>query len=429
MAWVTIGKMNKKLLHKTSRAYLLYSVLLLIVSAPVFYYATKKLYINEADDTLRLHKKEFLQYSLSSLKQTDLLAWNSFNRNVKINSGKSVTKDSLFFGNYYDTLDNEIEPYRVLNFPFTIQNKPYVYSERINLIENADLITNIAILFLAIISILLIGLFIITKKLSVNLWKPFYKTLNQIESFEIDKTQTPTFSDTDIEEFNRLNTSIKKLIEKNILIYKTQREFIENAAHELQTPLAIFQAKIDLLLQQTDVTEQQAIMLYSLNDNVSRLNRLNKNLLLLSKMEHDNYSSKEAILLKEYIHKNLSFFTEQAASKNLIIKMKLLQDLQIKANPVLTEIFISNLFFNAVKHNINDGQIIITVKNDQLIFENSGQPQSLNTDKLFNRFSKTNPSEQGTGLGLSIVKKIADINQWSVAYDYKNNLHSFSVHF
>lgn len=421
--------MNNKLLHKTSRAYLIYALLILVVSAPAFYYATEKLYIKEADDILRLHKKQFLQYTVSKLKKTDVAVWNSFNRNAKIDSGKFITKDSLFFTNYFDTLDEEDEPCRVLNFPVTIENKSYVYSEKVNLVETEDLIKNIAFLFSAIISILLIGLFIITKKLSINLWKPFYKTLNRIEEFEIDKTKSLTFSNTGIEEFNRLNKSIEKLIEKNLLIYKSQKEFIENAAHELQTPLAVFQAKIDTLIQRADVTEEQSIMLGSLNDNVSRLNRLNKNLLLLSKIEHDNYRSKETILLTTYIQKNLDFFTEQAKAKNLIIKMELLQELQIQSNPVLAEILISNLFLNAVRHNIQNGHIIISVKDNKLIFENNGQKQPLNTIKLFNRFSKENPSEQGTGLGLSIVKKIADINNWRITYNYYEGLHSFTVNF
>lgn len=421
--------MNKKLLHKSSRAYLLYAVLLLMVSAPVFYYATKKLYIKEADDTLMLHKKEFLQFNIATLKQTDVPVWNRFNRNVKIERSSIVTKDSLFFNNYYDTLDKEVEPYRVLNFPVTIENVPYVYSERINLVETADLIKNIAFLFFAVISILLVGLFIITKKLSVNLWKPFYETLNRIENFEIDKTQSPVFSETSIEEFTRLNTSIQKLIQKNILIYNSQKEFIENAAHELQTPLAVFQAKIDILIQRDDVNEEQAVLLGSLNDNIFRLNRLNKNLLLLSKIEHNNYSSRESILLTDYIQKNIAFFTEQANAKSISIKMESHQDFQIKSNPVLTEILVNNLFLNAVKHNIKNGQITITLNSNKLVFTNSGQIQPLNTNKLFNRFSKANPSEQGTGLGLSIIKKICEVNNWTVVYNYENKLHSFSILF
>jgi two-component system sensor histidine kinase ArlS len=154
--------MNKKLLYKTSRAYLIYSVLILIISAPIFYYATERLYIKEADDTLLLHKKEFLKYAASTLKDEDIPVWNRFNRNAKIDSLKRVTKDTLFFNFYYDTLDAEIEPYRELNFPISIQGKPYTYSERINLVETEDLLKNIAILFFAILLIIVVGLLFIT---------------------------------------------------------------------------------------------------------------------------------------------------------------------------------------------------------------------------------------------------------------------------
>lgn len=421
--------MSKKLLHKTSRAYLIYSVLILLISAPLFYYATKRLYIKEADETLKLHKKEFLKYAAPSIQSADIAAWNRFNRNVKIYNGKLVSQDSLFFTAYYDTLDAEMEPYRELNFPIQIQGNPYTYSERINLVETADLKKNLALIFIAIISILLTGLYFITKKLSQNLWKPFYKTLQQIESFEIDKTKQPEFFETDIEEFKRLNSSIQKLIEKNTAIYKSQKEFIENAAHELQTPLAVFQAKIDTLIQRQDVTQEQAEILASLNDNVARLNRLNKNLLLLSKIENDSYSDKQPILLAGLIQKNLDFFTEQASAKQLTIKMELEEGIEIKSNPVLAEIMISNLFLNAIKHNIDKGHISIILKNKSLVFSNSGHSGPLNTIKLFNRFSKANPSEHGTGLGLSIIKKIADVNNWTISYKYENNLHSFFISF
>ena len=219
------------------------------------------------------------------------------------------------------------------------------------------------------------------------------------------------------------------MIEKNIVIYKSQREFVENAAHELQTPLAVFQVKIDSLIQRPDVTKEQSEILGSLNDSVSRLNRLNKNLLLISKIENDNYTGTETILLTSYVKKNIDFFTEQAKSRNLIIKTELQEELEIKSNPVLTEIFISNLFLNAIKHNIPGGQIIITITNNKLVFSNTGQSHPLNTDTLFNRFSKANPAEQGTGLGLSIVKKIAELNKWRVSYSYSHHLHSFTVTF
>jgi two-component system, OmpR family, sensor histidine kinase ArlS len=427
--WATNGKMNKKLLHKTSTAYLLYSVIILIIAAPVFYYATEKLYIQEADDTLRLHKKEFLKYTAPGLVTADIDIWNKFNRNIKIEPGSPLNKDSIYSIAYYDSLDNELEPYRELRASVLIKQKPYTYAARINLVETEDLIKNIAFLFLLVSAVLLIGLFIITKKLSLNLWKPFYKTLQQIEEFEIDKTRQPQFAKTGIEEFNRLNSSIQKLIKKNTAIYKDQKEFIENAAHELQTPLAVFQAKIDTLIQRQDVTKEQAGILNTLNDSVSRLNRLNKNLLLLSKIEHDNYSNKESIFLSALIEKNLDFFTEQAKAKQLIIQKQLEEELEISSNPVLAEVLMSNLFLNAIKHNTAGGKIIIAVRNNTLVFSNSGQPLPLDNNKLFNRFSKADPSGPGTGLGLSIVKKIAAINNWTVSYNFDNNLHSFTIAF
>ncbi|MCW2118253.1 sensor histidine kinase [Flavobacterium sp. 7A] len=421
--------MSKKLLHKTSKAYLIFALLLLLVAAPLFYILIEKLYIDDADEALLLHKNEFIQYSVKNLKTTDVPIWNKFNRDIKIIKATSLKKDSLFYTFYYDTLYNENEPYRELRLPIKIEGKSYTYSARINLVETSDLIESIAILFLVIISLLLIGLFFISKRLSLNLWKPFYKTLLQIEQFEIDKSNLPQFAETDTEEFNRLNQSIQKLIEKNTSIYRGQREFIENAAHELQTPLAVFQAKIDTLIQRNDVTQEQSEILSSLNDNVSKLNRLNKNLLLLSKIENDHYANKQTFYLKEAIEKNLGFFIEQAAAKNISIKTDIDPSFSIVSNPVLAEVLISNLFLNALKHNISNGQITITFSNQLLSFSNTGLPTTLTTDKLFNRFSKSNTSEHGNGLGLAIVKKIVDSNDWTIRYNFNHNFHCFTIDF
>lgn len=114
-------------------------------------------------------------------------------------------------------------------------------------------------------------------------------------------------------------------------------------------------------MQSSEFTEQQNQILSSLNDSVSRLNRLNKNLLLLSKIENDSYNEKQGIRLNEAIEKHLDFFAEQAKAKNLTIKTELNESVSINSNPVLTEILISNLFLNAIRHNVANGEIIITL--------------------------------------------------------------------
>jgi len=421
--------MTKKLLHKTSSSYLIFAVLLLILAAPLFYFITNKLQIDDADEALMLYKNEFLKYSIINLTETDIPIWNKFNRDIKIKKATQLKSDTIFYKYYYDTLNNENEPYRELNTSIHLGENQYTYSARINLVETEDLMKSIAILFLVIISLLLIGLFVITKTLSIKLWKPFNETLNQIEKFEIDKSNQPTFTETDIEEFNRLNKSIEKLVEKNTSIYRSQREFIENAAHELQTPLAVFQAKIDTFIQSAGFTQEQYIMLSSLNDSVSQLKRLNKNLLLLSKLENESYSEKETISLNETINMHLDFFREQAEAKNLDINMELIVETLVTSNHVLAEILISNLFLNAIRHNINNGQIIVKLSTHSLVFSNSGQLQPLEACNLFNRFSKANSSEQGNGLGLAIIKKIANLNNWTISYSFADNLHAFSLTF
>ena len=421
--------MHKKLLHKTSRIHLLFSIIILIITAPVFYFITEQLYIDDADETLMIRKEEFLKFSLPQLQKSDLATWNKFNRDFKILKDSGLKTDSIFDKNYYDSLIDENEPYRVLKAPITIQETNYTFVTRIDLVESDDLILSIAELFLIVILLFLIGQYIINKKLSEIIWKPFYNTLKQIEAFEIDKLNQPEFVQTNIEEFDRLNQSIKKLIDKNISIYKNQKEFIENAAHELQTPLAVFQGKLDLLMQQSNISLEQSKILLSLNTSVSNLKRLNKNLLLFSKIENNTFLDISTVIINDYIHKNFDFFEEQANAKNLHLQIDLTAELMVKSNPFLIEILVNNLFLNAIRHNILNGSVTITTTKNSLTFTNTGVNTSLDTQKLFNRFSKSNPSKQGNGLGLAIVKKIVDINHWKITYTFPKNEHCFTILF
>ena len=421
--------MNKKLLYKTTRDFLLFSVVILLVSAPVFYFVTERLYIEETDETLLLQKEEFVEDFLPNFKISDIPIWNKYNRNVSILPSDNIRKDTLFDKVYFDKLENENEPYRVLNAPIVIEGKKFAYLGRVNMVEKEDMVISTALLFLLVIAILLIGILLINKISSKRIWKSFYDTLEQIRDFEIDKSKKPKFMQTGVEEFSQLNKSIERLIEKNTEIYNNQREFVENAAHELQTPLALFQTKIDTLIQFPDMPKEQSQLLGALNDDVSRLNRLNKNLLLLSKIENEHYLEKQPLILNDYLKKNLDFFSEQAKAKNLSIVMELNGTLELESNPALVEILINNLFLNAIRHNTADGKIIVTSRNRSVTFSNSGNKTPLAIDKLFGRFSKADPSSQGNGLGLAIIKKIAIQNNWEIAYAFENDLHNFTVTF
>ncbi|MGC4042024.1 MAG: HAMP domain-containing sensor histidine kinase [Flavobacterium sp.] len=419
--------MTKKLLNKTLNYYMLFSLGVLLLGIPFFFFTTRWLYFHEIDETLVVQKKEFVKFYAPKLKDDEIALFNKLNRDLQIEAIGAISKDTFYNKNFYNNLENE--PYRVLNAPVTITGKPYTFSAKINLVDNSDLIISTVIVFTVVILFLLTGLFIITRRLSTTLWKPFYQTLEQIEQFEIDKNSNPQFAGNDIDEFNRLNTALNKLIERNTLIYKSQKEFVENAAHELQTPIAIFKAKLETLIQRPDITHGQMEVLGKLNDTTSRLTRLNKNLLLLSKIESKEYNLPEDIFLIDVIKSQLSFFKEQSMAKNIQIKTSVKKNIQLYTNSFLTEIMIKNLFLNAINHNIKNGIVEINLDENSLVFLNTGEQKPLNPENLFGRFSKANPSSIGNGLGLSIIKRIVENNNWEISYAFEKGMHIFEIRF
>lgn len=422
--------MTKKLLHKTLRHYIIFSLVVMLLAVPLFFFMSQWLYLHEADEALAVQKDEFVRFSMPQIDENEIAVINKLSSDIYIEKNRDgIVKDTIFEKSIYNRMEKDNEPFRVLKSPITINNRPYVFSVKANLVDNYELAKGTLGIFIFLIIILLIGLFIITRRLSITLWRPFYQTLDQIERFEIDKNSSPELQLSNIEEFDRLNLAINKLIERNTLIYKSQKEFIENAAHELQTPIAIFKAKLETLLQREDITEEQFEILDKLNDTTTRLNRLNKNLLLLSKIENKQFDVPEEIDLKEVINRKMDFFKEQAASKNIRINTDLGSGTVVTANLFLAETIIRNLFANAVNHNIQNGEINIQLNKDSLTFSNTGESKPLETVKLFERFSKVNPSSKGNGLGLSIIKKIADNNNWRVHYFFMDNLHVFEVLF
>lgn len=425
----TNGKLTKKLLQKSSKIFLLYALLLLVIAAPLFYIITEGMYIEDADEALMLRKAEFFAYYDSKIHKGDISNWNRLNRDNKIIEWNGLNADSLFYTNYFDTLHNELEPYRELNFPITIDNTRYLYSARINLVESEDLIESIVWLFSFIVLLLITGIFLISRRLSITLWRPFYNTLEQIEKFELDKTELPLFASSSTEEFQRLNEAFDLLIKRNLAAYKDQKEFLENAAHELQTPLAVLQSKMDALLQIENLTNDQAEAIDGVHSSISKLNRINKNLLLLSRIEHNGIDHITEVNIRKVLDANGTFFLEQAAQRNITIEITAQVDLVVNANTYLVESLVNNLIMNAIKHNFEGGVVVVTLNNQRMIVSNSSQDHELKREKLFQRFSKQGQETSGTGLGLSIVKKISDVFEWTIGYEYRDNMHHFIVDF
>ncbi len=420
-----------KLLNRTLLYYTVFASIILLLSSPLFYFMMEKLYVDDVDEAIMLRKKEFLLKSSVTLQMADINVWNRFNRDTRILSDtiSIKPKDKIIQEVFFDEMTPEWEPYRVLYTNVIIQQQRYVLMIRLNLVESQDLILTLTWLYCFVLFSLLIVIFFVTRFISNRLWRPFHGTLDKIRQFNIEQHTLPDFSMTPIVEFMQLNKGLSELIKNNLKSYQNQKEFTENAAHELQTPLAVFQSKLDMLLQEPSLNNKQATILQSLYEASSRLSRVNKNLLLLAKIENNQYTLWEQVDTGSLIKDVLPYFTEQALSRNLTIDTDISNAPVLDAAKPLAEIMINNLILNAITHNRINGSISIKAARNEITICNTSDQQQLNTESLFKRFGKTSRASHSSGLGLAIIKQICGLHNWKVSYHYKFNKHYFTVRF
>ncbi len=290
-----------------------------------------------------------------------------------------------------------------------------------------DIMVGIMIQYVIITAMLGIGVVLTMRFISRKLWAPFDKTLTELETFSLEKGTIPTLPTSDVREFCRLNDSLHQLMHKSLDSYRAQKEFTENASHELQTPLAIFQSKLDLLLQQQGLTESQAHIIQDLYQMTARLSRLNRNLLLLAKIDNAQFAKSESIRLNSFIEELLPFLESMADGLHIIKDFQ--QEIEVTANRSLLESMLNNLVVNAVRHNRMGGSILLSVKKGTLAVSNTSYEPPLDATHIFCRFYRPAQNKQGNGLGLAIVKAVCDYHGWTIAYAYTEGNHTFVVRF
>jgi signal transduction histidine kinase len=196
----------------------------------------------------------------------------------------------------------------------------------------------------------------------------------------------------------------------------------------MQTPLAVVQAKLELLLQDSNLNDDQVQSIMQASSALNRLSKLNKSLLLLVKIENNQYEANETISLTHITEKFIDLFDEVIKDKRVTIETHFREDFLLEIHPLLADSLVSNLIGNAVKYNYEGGKIIINVAKDRYTISNTSQLPPINEHQLYKRFNRVNNStEDSTGLGLAIVKKIADTNHLVINYYAENGMHRFSV--
>ncbi len=355
--------------------------------------------------------------------------WNDVqpSTNIRKLEKNDNLKDSIFIVEKpHDFLHfEEIDRFRCLSKVIYLNKKPYRFNIETNIEETQETIFFISITTVFLFVLIVGGLLFLNRRLSKSVWKPFRETLDQLKTFSLNNQTKIEFSKTDVSEFDELNQSLTKLIEHNVSVYKTQKEFTENASHELQTPLAILKNKLDILLQNQDLTEKQYQIAEEMNRALSRSSRINKNLLLLAKIDNKQFDSK-TFHLDEVLNQSLEILQEHFEQKNISVNTEISDNVKVNGNIGLTEVLINNLIINAIRHTSINGSILIRLSQSEFEVSNSGTGK-LNGDLLFKRFSRFSKDNNGSGLGLAIVQEICKSQNWTINYRFENNNHIFSV--
>ncbi|GAB4343063.1 MAG: HAMP domain-containing sensor histidine kinase [Flammeovirgaceae bacterium] len=431
-----MGNMSK-LLQKPFKAFTIYALIILACSIPVYYWVVDFIWINELDEHNQIIKKRIEStFNNTQIEESELNIllknWDKLQPNTiltpsdlsipKSDSTYTITKQNRYIQ------DNDIDRFRVLSSYININRKLYHLQIQTNVEETNETMLAIAVVTLLFFALLVSGFILLNRQIAKQIWRPFRNTLEKLKSFDLTTQQTISFENTDIEEFEQLNQSLQKLIDKNISVYKQQKTFIENASHELQTPLAVLKSKLNLLLQNKNITSEQAELLNAIDLPISRMTRINKNLLLLAKIENNQFAEIEPIELTVIINETLELLIDYTKTKQITIDKNLSEKLTVTCNKTLLEILVNNLLINAIIHNTEQGKIQISFFDKTLTISNTAKTP-LNKEKLFERFAVSSSQNTNSGLGLAIVKEICNRYQWKINYAFENNFHSFAVKF
>ena len=344
-----------KLFQKTKRTYILYSIIIFIVSSIIIYFTLKNLISTKQDERLEYHR-ELIGKKIKYQNPLPIFEVDDF-------VSKTPIKDTLY---YKDTLFYLVvngvekrEMYRQLTSYETLHGKTYKIITRDSLVKNQDFIVIITISVGIVVLLLIVTVYFVNTVIMRNAWLPFYENLEILKRFSVESNQPIHLQNTNIDEFQELNRSLTKLTNKINSDFNNLKEFTENASHEMQTPLAIMHTKTENLMQSENLDKSQVKQIRAIYLAVQRLSKLNKTLLLLSKIENQQFKEKETIIINDVINKHLEIFDDFIKNKKISVSLKSTLDVKIKANPLLFDMVISNLISNAIKHNISKGNIEI----------------------------------------------------------------------
>ena len=329
----------------------------------------------------------------------------------------------------YIELEDEDEPVRVMCTAFRMPDGQYYELKlMISILERDDMVEAmlwyLGALFLLFLICTSIGIQLVLK----GVFRPLHRLLDWLHCIQPGKEVPPLDNPTKIREFRQLSDAALDMGNRSYKAYEEQKQFIENASHELQTPLAIVRGKVELLAESEGMTEQQMEQLDEIYATLGRAVKLNKSLLLLSRIENGQYTEMEDVSVDEILDELLPDLMDIYEHKQVrLIRKREEQPFIIRCNHSLAQILVSNLVKNSLLHNREGGELQVLTTPTSLVIKNTGDVP-LDGEKLFRRFYHgMDGKKDSTGLGLAIARSIALSSLLKLTYEWQNGMHAFRL--
>ena len=418
-----------KLLHVIGIRLLLFTTLILAFWSVFFYQSIMQEISEEVDETL----EDYAEIIISESKGEELSSASNGSNNQffirKVTQEYAESHPHTLFEDrdVYVRETNEYTPARIYTYIYRDSDGSWNEIEvSTPHVDKEDLREEIFSWLMFLLTAILLVIVV------VNVWavhrsmRPLQNLLEWLDAYRLGKNNQPLDNPTNISEFIKLNETAVQSMARNEKLFEQQKQFIGNAAHELQTPIAVCLNRLEMMLDDDTLSEHQIEELGKTLQTLGNLSRLNRSLLLLSKIENGQFNDNKRIDLSEQLTSLLVDFEEIYSYRQISVEVQIKAPFIVEMDESLSSVLLSNLVKNAYIHNLDGGKISINMNHNELRISNTGSNIPLDEKRVFNRFYNSG-KKTSTGLGLSITKAICTQYNLQIKYRFAEGRHHFIV--
>lgn len=395
----------------------------------LFYYAIQREMIDEVEDSLELQAEMLMiRYLAGEEIPPREMGTNNSYAIIPVTEDYAATYPPMSFESkdIWVPQRHETEPARILRMIFRDnENRPMLLEISTPTFDQDELQLAILIWSIVLYAILLSLVLSINWGVIQSSMKPLYAMLRWLDSFDLKYNNQPMHIETNTTEFRRLIDAANRLVVRVQELYDQQRSFVDNAAHEMQTPLAICLNRLEELQQRSDLNEEHLADIDRVRQPLRRLNRLHRDMLQLSRIHNGAYTDCEEIKVYPLLRAMQEDFEDIFSHKEIRCLVEGNTELAVKMNPTLADLLLGNLFRNAWLHTPTGGEIRVKLSEDTVVFSNTGK-DALDAERIFQRFYHSAATPQSSGLGLSICESVCRQYGFRLDYSFGDGMHHFT---